>query len=208
MKSKSLLTCAAAFSFVSTASVEAATIIFRNDANQLGLLLDELVPADIGQPQATVNVPGISGLTITVVSISGTGGTPKLNALADSFGVDVSGVTGAADDTDQFDAAIGEAVSFSFNRAVEITSLDLRGFEDTEVFSFGGQTITFANLDNQTTDVFTFSSPLAIAANTPFNISATTGVIGIESLQLNVIPEPSTALLGALGALALLRRRR
>jgi hypothetical protein len=41
-----------------------------------------------------------------------------------------------------------------------------------------------------------------------FAFTAGTGTIGIDNIQITVIPEPSAALLGGLGMLALLRRRR
>jgi hypothetical protein len=41
-----------------------------------------------------------------------------------------------------------------------------------------------------------------------FAFTTGTGTIGIDNIQISVIPEPSAALLGGLGMLALLRRRR
>ena len=184
-------------------SGQAATVLLDNTTGGLGELLDNLDADDIGTPASTITVPGFTGLTIEFLSIATTavGTGSDLNSTAASFGINSAGT----DDTDAFDADLSEIATFSFNQDVEITTIDFATFTVGEAFNFGGQSITFS--DNIST-IYTFSTPLAIAANTSFSMQATTGTIGIESFEVTAVPEPSTALLGAIGALALLRRRR
>ena len=199
IKMKSSLLAIAAISAFGAVSSQAATVIMTNDAGGLGASLDE-------KTTGTFAVPEIAGLSITIVSISSTGtgsGTLDLNSGSVNFGINSLGTTD--DDADAFDTALSEIATFSFNQDVEITTIDFTTFTVGEAFNFGGQSITFS--DNIST-IYTFSTPLAIAANTSFSMQATTGTIGIESFEVTVVPEPSAALLGAIGALALLLLRR
>ena len=96
-------------------------------------------------------------------------------------------------------------VTFSFGQDVEITEIDFLSFTNGEVFNFAGQVINEGDLS---LSVFTFSSPLEITAGTSFTVQATAGTIGIESIELTVIPEPSPfALLGLAGIVLIFRRR-
>jgi hypothetical protein len=197
MKLKSATLAFLSVSAFAAVPSQGATLLLTNTGG-LGAAIDEV-------STGTFAVPEIPGLSITIVSISSTGtgsGTLELNSSSASFGINSLGSTN--DDASAFDAALSETVTFSFSKAVEISSIDFISFTTGEEFNFGGQTIIFA--DNVST-VFTFSTPLAIAANTSFSMQATSGTIGIESFDLTVVPEPSAALLGAVGFLALLRRR-
>ena len=168
----------------------------------LGDNLDEIQFADTPQ---TVVVPEIPGLSITVHSIGPDG---DLNSTATSLGINAAGT----DDTDAFDSILGDVATFSFNQAVSITQLDFTTFTAGEVFDFAGAIINNGDLSNGTTDVYDFTVPLDIAANTQFSIQATSGTIGIEAMTLTAVaavPEPSSiALLGLGGLATLLRRRR
>jgi len=189
-----------------TISSQAATVFLTNASGasgELGELLDGLDATDIGTPAATVTVPGFTSLDLTLLSIASDAASgDQLNATASSFGIN-DGVTG--DETDAFDAGVNEIATFSFSQDVEITSLSFVIFTSGEVFNFGGVSIADSAAPSNT---FTFVDPLAIAANTSFNMQATTGTVGLTSFEVTVVPEPSAALFGAIGALALLLRRR
>ena len=196
------LTITACFILVAGFS-QAATVSLTNSPGGLGALLDEFPASDAG---SSLSVPEIPGLNITVESISsiGTGsGTLDLNATASSLGINSLGTTD--DDASAFDAALSEMVTFSFDQDVEITEIDFLSFTNGEVFNFAGQVINEGDLS---LSVFTFSSPLEITAGTSFTVQATAGTIGIESIELTVIPEPSPfALLGLAGIVLIFRRR-
>lgn len=49
---------------------------------------------------------------------------------------------------------------------------------------------------------------IVFAQNTPFGTNPLTGEMAIDNVSVTAVPEPSAALLGGLGLLALLRRRR
>lgn len=203
--------------FVLTVSIAqlavAQTIVLENGREDLttGDNLDGIESVPV-----TASVVEIAGLNITVSGIGGTGsGSNELNSLADSLGVDTSGVTlGEGDDSDQFDSAFNESVTFQFDQAVVITELNFVGFEADETFVFGGTTINTIDLANNTTDIFNFVTPLSIPAFTDFSLAATAGTIGIEAITLTtesapVVPEPgSFSLLGLVGLIGLATKRR
>jgi hypothetical protein len=198
MKPKSITLAVMAFSVLAAASSHGATIVLTNTGG-LGALIDEV-------SSGTFAVPEISGLSVTIVSIASTGtgsGTLELNSSSTSFGINSLGTT--SDDAAAFDAALSETTTISFNKEVKITKIDFVSFGATDVFMFAGQSIASSNLSSS---VYTFSTPLTIAANTSFSLYATSGTIGLESIDLTAIPEPSTTLLGGIGFLLLLRRRR
>ena len=205
--------------FVLTVSIAqlavAQPIVLQNSGADL-TTGDNLDGIDSGSVPAVVSVFEIGGLNITVSGIGGTGsGSNELNSLANSLGVNNSGVTVAAgDDSDQFDSAFNESVTFQFDQAVVITQLDFVGFEADETFVFGGATINTIDLANNTTDIFNFVTPLSIPAFTDFSLAATAGTIGIEAITLTtesapVVPEPgSFSLLGLVGLIGLATKRR
>ena len=205
--------------FVLTVSIAqlavAQPIVLQNSGADL-TTGDNLDGIDSGSVPAVVSVFEIGGLNITVSGIGGTGsGSNELNSLANSLGVDNSGVTPeAGDDSDQFDSAFNESVTFQFDQAVVITQLDFVGFEADETFVFGGATINTIDLANNTTDIFNFVTPLSIPAFTDFSLAATAGTIGIEAITLTtesapVVPEPgSFSLLGLVGLIGLATKRR
>ena len=205
--------------FVLTVSIAqlavAQPIVLQNSGADL-TTGDNLDGIDSGSVPAVVSVFEIGGLNITVSGIGGTGsGSNELNSLANSLGIDNSGETVAAgDDSDQFDSAFNESVTFQFDQAVVITELDFVGFEADETFVFGGTTINTIDLANNTTDIFNFETPLSIPAFTDFSLAATVGTIGIEAITLTtesapVVPEPgSFSLLGLVGLIGLATKRR
>ena len=206
--------------FVLTVSIAqlavAQTIVLENSGADVMTTGDNLDGIDSGSVPAVVSVFENGGLNITVSGIGGTGsGSNELNSLLNSLGIDNSGETAAAgDDSDQFDSAFNESVTFQFDQAVVITELDFVGFEADETFVFGGTTINTIDLANNTTDIFNFVTPLSIPAFTDFSLAATAGTIGIEAITLTtesapVVPEPgSFSLLGLVGLIGLATKRR
>jgi len=184
-----------------TTFTDAAVVTFDNgggDTITTGDSLDE-----ISMPTNGIAVVEVPGLTIDVVSFTG----DNLNATGSSFGIN-STVPG--DDGDAFD--VGEDVTFRFNQAVDIEELDFTLFEGGDVFNFAGTSIAFADTSMTSADRFTFPTPLRIAANTPFTLQATTGVVGLQQIELSVVavPEPTSMalLVGGLGIAGWRRRRR
>lgn len=153
----------------------------------------------------TVTVVEVAGLTLTVHAITGNGTGSELSATGKSLGIDAGA---GGDDRVAFDASFNEAVTFSFNQAVSISQLDFSDFDNGDVFEFGSTVITFADLTATNSDVYDYSSPLLLAANEQFTIRATSGTVGIETMDLTVVPEPSSSALLGLGGLALILRHR
>ncbi|MGJ8655597.1 MAG: PEP-CTERM sorting domain-containing protein [Akkermansiaceae bacterium] len=178
----------------------AATVQLDNSSGGLGAAL-EAADFDFGDPELDLLVPEISGLTITVHGITTDG---ELNATATSLGINGSTDT----DTDVFESAFNQSVTFSFDKTVSITQLDFTNFEATEVFVFGTETIIYDDLSNKSSDFYDFTTPLVINANTQFTLEATSGSIGIEAMTFTVVPEPSSTALLGLGGLAYILRRR
>lgn len=198
-----LLSLIFAVSFCGSAS---ADIVFLDNSGT-GALLDEIAITDLGTAAATVAVTEIPGLNLTVVGINSDAPTtsPDVNVTGTSLGINAGGDA----DTDAFESAFGQSVTFQFDQDVEISQLDFTTFTAGETFVFGGVTINNGDLSNGTTDVYDFSTPLAIAANTPFTLEATAGTIGIEAFDVTVaVPEPSTLAILGIGCLAGMTRRR
>lgn len=173
--------------------------IIRLDNTGTGALLDDIIPADIGTADATVSVIEIPGLDLTVTGLATGAGSsaPILNSTGTSLGINATDDA----DTDAFEAAFLQSVTFQFSQAVTISQLDFTNFESGEVFDFAGVSIENDDLSNGTTDVFDFTIPLAIAANTNFTLQTTTGTIGIEAFDVTVtaVPEPSSVIFLGLG---------
>lgn len=186
-----------AFSVLATVSSQGATLVFNSTAvGTTGNTID-------GQTSGSFAVPEAPGLSVTIQSISTTSTPGVLNATSSSFGIDSNG---SGDGSSTFDADFSEVLTLSFNKEVTITSFKLGSFTGTDAFTFAGTAILDSDADGG--NVYTFSTPLTIAADTNFSLGATTGSVSFENIVLTVVPEPSTALLGGLGLLALLRRRR
>ena len=183
-----------------TSICSGATLRLDNTSGGLGEALDLLI-FTFGDPAATIAVPEINGLFITVHGITADG---HLNTTATSLGINGTSDT----DTSRFESIFNQSVTFSFSQDVSITQLDFTSFENGETFDFADTSIANTDLTNGTTDTYDFSTPLLITANSQFTLQATTGDIGIEAMTLTVIPEPSSTALIALGGLALILRRR
>jgi hypothetical protein len=171
-------------------------LVFNDDtAVNTGAAID-------GANSGSFETPEIPGLFITIHSLGSGGGV--LNATGSQFGIN-SDIVGGGDNTSLFDTNIGEIATFSLNKDVTISVVSLTSLGNTDQFEFAGTLITAAN---STSGVYTYSTPLAIAAGTQFSLEATSGSVGLASIELDVVPEPTTVLLGAIGLLTLLRRRK
>ena len=205
------LTCIAASLLMSAQAVAAPVSVNLTSAG-LGADLDEIAFGDT--PAGPFAVPGIPGLSITVIQVidgNAASDNEDLNATTTSLGINDS-LTG--DDTDAFDSDRGESATFQFNQDVTIHFIDFANFASGEEFSFAGLVIGNDDLTNGTSDTIDLDtepgfSPIAIAANTDFSVFATSGNIGLQAISISAIPEPSSvALLGGIGLLGFVRRRR
>jgi|TARA_B110000879_G_scaffold51302_1_gene72775 hypothetical protein len=183
---------------IGVAASQAAVVRLDNVGSSTGANLDGISTATL-----SISVPEISGLFTSVHNVTGGGGA-SLNSTATSLGINSDVDT----DTDAFEATFSQSATFSFSQSVSITQLDLTNFTSGEVFQFGSTTINNEDLSNGTLDTYDFSTPLILAADEQFTMSATAGIIGIEALTLTVVPEPSSTALLGLGGLALILRRR
>jgi hypothetical protein len=152
----------------------------------------------------TVSVAEISGLQLTAWS----GGSDQVvNTTATSLGINKAAIS---DDTDALEA--GEILLFSFSQPIRINQIDFNGFEDGESFSVsvdGGSAldITYAALANKSSDIYDLS--LEIGADTEIALAAGMGsVIGLDGMDIEVIPEPATTGLLLVGGVSLLLIRK
>ncbi|MDZ8117320.1 hypothetical protein [Pontiella agarivorans] len=163
-------------------SVRAGTIVLHNGGSEVHTTGDQIDEAD--HHGLSTNVVEIAGLNLFIQS----GATNQnVNALASSMGIDSDG---GADDTDRFE--FGEHMIFSFDQKVEITKLDMVGFESNSTFivDVDGQapfSITYEDLENKTSQFFTTN--IVVEAHTDILVSVgnTNSVIGLQSIDLDVL---------------------
>lgn len=165
-----------------------------------GDLLDGAGPLGV-----TVNVVEISDLVITVRSGSE---LMEINTTTTSFGINADGST---DVTDAFDS--GEFLIFSFNKDIRINEVDFNLFDDVDegfVIAVSGQepvVIGYSDLSNLKSDLY--SASIIVPANTDIQFStASETAIGLDGMELEVIPEPATCTLIALCGCSFLLIRR
>ncbi len=160
---------------------------------------------------------GISGAWATnaVLEIPGleirarTGGVDQLiNANNGYFGIN-SSLPGER--ADAFDA--GETLWISFDRDIRIDRIDFNLFDSGESFGLAidGQepmTIGFGDLSNQSSDWIDFPQPIVLGRNKAMALYAAGGTIGLDGMEISVIPEPAAlGLLGLSGFGAVIARR-
>ena len=152
----------------------------------------------------TVDVVEISGLKMTARTTT-VGQT--LNANSGEFGInsDIEGET-----ADLFD--VGETMQFFFDQDVQLEVFDMSGFTavDRVVVKVGDMSYTIENgdLSNGTYDTYSFTSPVDVSAGTTIEFFADAGAVGLDSIQLQVIPEPAVVtLIGGVGLVLFLTRR-
>ncbi len=154
---------------------------------------------------ATNQVVESAGLQIRART---TDSNQSLNANNGYFGIN-SDLPG--EDLQAFD--VGEMMEVSFDRDIRINLLDFNLFDAGEVFSVGvgGQDpidIPYDSLFNKSSDIYTFATPLEVPAGTIIEFYSSSGSIGLDGIDLDVIPEPTTlALIGMFGVGVLTIRR-
>jgi len=114
-----------------------------------------------------------------------------LNANNGYFGVN-SDLT--EERADAFD--VGEAMVLCFDNPVRIDLLDFNLFDVGEEFTVavGGQnavTIAYDDLDNKSSDYIGFDPGIIVSADTEVRFFASSGTIGLDAMDVTVIPEPA-----------------
>ena len=146
----------------------------------------------------------VDGATNFNMSVAAVGG--NLNSNATSFGVDDSAIDGTS-----------ESITISFSTDILFNAIDFSSIgadiTDGASFTIGGSTtnlFTGATDFSGGFDIYTPSSAIALTAGDTILLtgSSATSSYDLDIINVTAVPEPSTALLGALGALAFLRRRR
>ncbi len=205
------LAVAIALSMILAAHASAALVLDFRDPSPAG-------PSDgtAGETLET-GAPFVVGSLMVTATPTGTNlNSDGLLANADSFGVDSTNFPGFVDIPDdiQFDAA--ETLAIGFDQDIQILEIDLQGLVGTEVgrVTAGAFTIDlFTSVAgfNGTTDVFTPAVPIYVEAGTPvlFETIAPGAEFGLQGMTIQiVVPEPATAMLGLMGMVTLIRRRR
>ena len=178
-----------------------ATFIDLRTGGMTGFALDN--PPSPGLP-LTVAVAEIPGLNLTVASVGPAGSI--VNGTASSFGLNSPG---SGDEAALFDVDAAESLTFTFDQDVLIQNIALNSFTGDEGFSAGG--VSFVNGDAPG-NVFTFADGgLSLAAGSGFTLAAAGPagtIVGVNGIDVVVVPEPSSLALLGLGGLMAGRRRR
>lgn len=151
-------------------------------------------------------IPFIDGSNSATISLVPTGGA--FNSNADDFGIG----------DDQIDGT-SEVVTITFNKDIEFNFIDFGGVggdaADGVSLTIAGSALNlFTGVTgfNGSTDVYTPTSPVSLTTGQTIIItgSSSTSSFDIQTLNVTVVPEPSTfALLAGMSALGfvMLRRR-
>ena len=146
-------------------------------------------------------VDGATDFNMFVVAVGG-----NLNSNATSFGVGDSAIDGTS-----------ESITISFSADILFNSIDFSSIgadiTDGASFTIGGSTtnlFTGAADFNGGSDIYTPSSAIALTTGDTIVLtgSSVTSIYDLDGINVTAVPEPSTALLGAIGFLAFRRRRR
>lgn len=204
--------CSAVYAFASTLPPATGIVSFDFDASTIngdaGLGSSFKTTVDGKTTATSFDLSSlIEGLTLTV-----TPSQSDISNTTNGLGITSGGTLNAA----------GDALTFSFNKAITLDFLDMGDFTGTGqasedavsiIYSNSNPTVTLVGgeFDNNTSDTITFSSGNALAANQPFTINRVDGDFAIEGFTASVVPEPNTyALLSGFCALGfvMLRRRK
>lgn len=125
----------------------------------------------------------VSGLTLTVTASQG-----DISNTNNGLGIGSGGTLDSP----------GDALTFTFNRAITFDFLDMGDFGpsvgDVVQLSYSNSnptvTLGVGDFDNNTSDTITFSSANLVAANESFTLSYDGGAFSIEGFNVTVVPEP------------------
>ena len=192
------------------------TILFETDLSQTAIDLDSGPTLDtLATTPLTADVAedpdGL--LTISVINASSFNpSSSNVNASGGGFGINSPTPPVGGENASRFDVDAAESLEFAFNFDVRILSIDLTSLTGSEEFTLGS--VTGINDGNtNVSDIFIFADGgLFFAAGEGILLEATGpagGSVGLMAITLEVVPEPSTAVLLALmGGFVGLRRRR
>ena len=145
-----------------------------------------------------------------LISARSGGESQELNATGGdegSFGINTASIS---DETDAFES--GEKLILSFDKDIQISRIDFNRLGSAETFSvaIAGQSTIVVEYDDLAQKQFGwFDTSLMISANTEIEFYTTgTSVVGLDSITMQVIPEPAVlglVLLVGSGAIALRR---
>ena len=231
---KFLLTAIAVGAFASVANADIVNIDLTADGPD-GMILDaNQTLADGIDPFTPANavMAGFPGLTLAIDGTT-TAASGSFNGTPGTFGINSNG---SPDDSQRLDGDLSETLIFTFNQDVLITLIDFTSFgadstaviTDSEgtvfnltgaqnVEEFGRDVNGNGAIDNANPIVALAGVGVSIAAGsaTPIPVDGRTSPdFGLEDIQIHVVvpdvvPEPgSLAVLGLLGGVAAIRRRR
>ena len=225
---KFLLTMIAVGAFASVANADIVNIDLTSDGPD-GMILDanQTLADGIDPFTPTTALTDFPGLTLAIDGTT-TAASGSFKGTNGTFGINSAG----GDDSQRLDGDLSETVIFTFNQDVLITLIDFTSFgadstaviTDSEgtvfnltgaqnVEEFGRDVNGNGAIDNANSIVALAGVGVSIAAGsaTPIPVDGRTSPdFGLEDIQIHVVvPEPgSLAVLGLLGGVAAIRRRR
>lgn len=136
----------------------------------------------------------------------------QLNGSSTTFGINNLDLNSAEGDTaGLFD--VGEKMVLKFSERVSLDRMDFNSFSADEEFVIAavGQPffqITNDDLDNKSTDIIDLGEGIIVEKDTEVSFYSTAGSIGLDSVNITVIPEPTVlSLIGLFGIGSLAARR-
>lgn len=206
MKFKTTLLAIAATSILGASTGVAATIIYDADFSTAG----------IGFTHTTANPPAASDSASGPNWTISYGTTPATDSTANTFITDGGALT--ASDWGGSGSFITSTIDVSSVDLVNISGLGSGVFNQPpgEFFTWfysidGGALVTADQVSgnfDQTFENVNVSGASSLVVGFNFNHNGASDGFSISSVSVEVVPEPSSALLGAVGFLALLFRRR
>ena len=146
----------------------------------------------LGESQAALDGLASGSVSVGGVTLSASANTGTFNSTASAgFGINAAA---AGDSTTEFD--VTDVMSFSFNQAVDLVSIDLSVFggSDTGFLTYSGGTIQINS------DPFAFKE-VHLAANEVVTFGNNSGAsFSLESITITAVPEPSTWAMIVVGA--------